>query len=162
MTLEIRNVLPADWSSIEAIQVAAYTEIEPESPAVLRSKVEHSPETCFVAVSDAGQIAGYCLAHPWPAEGAPPLYTVSLSPVDATNLFVHDLAVSAAFRGRGVAHALWEALHRVCRGKSFETATLVSIQGTSPFWAKMEFAPVPGAAVSPAYGAGAVFMSREL
>jgi predicted N-acetyltransferase YhbS len=54
--------------------------------------------------------------------------------------YVHDIAVAADCRGRGVGRRLAQALLDTARRQGFTRAELVSVQGSAPFWARFGFA----------------------
>jgi ribosomal protein S18 acetylase RimI-like enzyme len=88
------------------IQEYCYTEIEPESSESLQAKIVASPATCLLAESSEGTV-GYLIAVPiiypnLPALNAP-MFKLSAG---ADTLYIHDLAVASAGRGKGVAQSL--------------------------------------------------------
>ena len=63
-------------------------------------------------------------------------------PEDADMFYVHDIAVAARCRGRGVGRALAERLIAVAVNLGFTRFELVSVQGSAPFWARFGFVAV--------------------
>ncbi|MFC5105137.1 hypothetical protein [Kibdelosporangium philippinense] len=64
-TVRIRPIGAADWAGIATLEHSVYAPKGlSEGQAVLESKANASPETCFVLTSDE-QIAGYVLAMPY-------------------------------------------------------------------------------------------------
>lgn len=160
--MKIRPIHEDDWHAILAIEQAAYTDIAPESQEALRSRNILAPETCFVAVNEAGEILGSCLAHRWVANGSPTLHEMLSSLPESKNLYLHDLAVAPTARGTGVASALCRELLARAGQHRFVSVTLVSVQNSAGFWKKFGFQEVPSVQASPSYGADAAFMRLNL
>jgi GNAT superfamily N-acetyltransferase len=109
-----------------------------ESPAALQSLWHHAPETCLIAVDP--EPAGYILAHPWADRALPPLQAeLPGLPDPAPCLFVHDLAVLPARRGRGLAGLLVGALLDRARALGLHRGSLLAVQQSEPFWARYGF-----------------------
>jgi hypothetical protein len=149
----------SDLPAVLAIQRAAYGDGYQESAAVLGRKLELAPQACWLAQSD-GIAVGYVFAHPWNDAGAPPLHApLQALPANAAHGFVHDLAVSPAARGLGVAAALFGRVRDWAAGAGYRGLRLVALADAVPFWARQGFAAVPE--VLPAgYGEGACSMER--
>lgn len=145
------------------IQEYCYTEIEPESSQSLQAKIVASPATCLLAESSEGAL-GYLIAVPiiypnLPALNAP-MFELSAG---ADSLYIHDLAVASAGRGKGVAQALVHAAIDAGRRSGLSKACLVAIQNSQSFWQQFRFETVeePADALTTklaSYGAGAQLM----
>jgi hypothetical protein len=155
----LRPLCMSDLPAVLAIQRAAYGDGYQESAAVLGRKLELAPQACWLAQSD-GIAVGYVFAHPWNDAGAPPLHApLQALPANAAHGFVHDLAVSPAARGLGVAAALFGRVRDWAAGAGYRGLRLVALADAVPFWARQGFAAVPE--VLPAgYGEGACSMER--
>ena len=155
----LRPLCMSDLPAVLAIQRAAYGDDYQESAAVLGRKLELAPQACWLAQSD-GIAVGYVFAHPWNDAGAPPLHApLQALPANAAHGFVHDLAVSPAARGLGVAAALFGRVRDWAAGAGYRGLRLVALADAVPFWARQGFAAVPE--VLPAgYGEGACSMER--
>jgi len=155
----LRPLCMSDLPAVLAIQRAAYGDGYQESAAVLGRKLELAPQACWLAQSD-GIAVGYVFAHPWNDAGAPPLHApLQAPPAQAAHGFVHDLAVSPAARGLGVAAALFGRVRDWAAGAGYRGLRLVALADAVPFWARQGFAAVPE--VLPAgYGEGACSMER--
>lgn len=139
----IRPISPPDWPAVDHIQRAAFDAGVVEELAVFQSFAALSPSTCLLAEIDQEPV-GYLLAHPWIPDDMPPLATaLAVLPALATSLFIHDLALAPARRGRGTARALTEAGLRAGQTLGLSTASLLSVQGSQPFWEHMGFQPRP-------------------
>ena len=136
--MHLRNIDSGDWASILLIQEECYPEIAPESLSVLQSKWQLSPRSCFVIEADK-LVVGYCLAHPWTL-GSPPSLEQVVSPVkQADTLYLHDIALSADAQGKGAGRAVFEKLVTLARQLSFNSISLVAVQGASSYWKKQGF-----------------------
>ena len=145
------------------IQDYCYTEIEPESFESLEAKILASPNTCLIAKSSEGAV-GYLIAVPilypyLPALNSP---TFDLS-ADADTLYIHDLAVDGAGRGKGVAQALVRASIDAAKRSGLSRACLVAIQNSQSFWEQFRFETIAEPAVElipkiASYGADAKLM----
>ena len=157
----LRPLRADDLPAVLAIQRAAYGDDYQESAAVLGRKLALAPQACWLAQSE-GAVVGYVFAHPWGDAGAPPLHAPLVAlPVRAGNGFVHDLAVSPAARGLGVAAALFGRVRDWSTGAGHRGLRLVALAEAVPFWSHQGFAALP--AVLPAgYGEGACLMERTL
>ena len=121
------------------IQDYCYTEIEPESSESLQAKIVASPATCLLAESSEGAV-GYLIAVPivypnLPALNAP-MFELSTG---ADTLYIHDLAVASAGRGKGVAQALVRSAIDSGKRSGLSKACLVAIQNSQSFWEQFGF-----------------------
>jgi ribosomal protein S18 acetylase RimI-like enzyme len=162
------SLLKSDhMADVLRIQDYCYTEIEPESFESLQAKILASPNTCLIAESSEGG-TGYLIAVPivypsLPARNAP---TFELS-VDADTLYIHDLAVDSAGRGKGVAQALVRASMNTAKRSGLSRACLVAIQNSQRFWEQFGFETVAEPADDlraklASYGAGAQLMRASI
>jgi len=143
----------------------------PESAAALAAKQALSPQTCFALAhaDDSAEIAGYMLAHPWLLGDIPPLNRLLHAlPLKPDCLYLHDLALAPAARGRHYATAAAAALARQAQALGLPHLALTAVHNSAPFWQKLGFAPQPlparanGADPLAAYGPGAAYMTRRL
>lgn len=149
------------------IQDYCYTEIEPESRESLQAKILASPDTCLIAESSEGAV-GYLIAVPIAYPHLPTLNapTFELS-ADADTLYIHDLAIHGAGRGKGVAQALVRASIDAAKRSGLSRACLVAIQNSQRFWEQFGFETVAElndelTAKLASYGAGAQLMWASL
>jgi GNAT superfamily N-acetyltransferase len=130
---------------------------------VLLDKWRVGERWCQVAEIDQVCV-GYVLAHPWVRDRVPPLHERLVPPARPDCLFLHDLAIASAGRGRGLAAALFDAVRRAGE-PAFRQITLVSLSEAAEFWQRRGFRPLTagtnGADVS-SYGAGACHMACDL
>lgn len=161
--MSITTVREAHWPAILRLQNEAYVEVEPESLPVLQSKWHQSPDLCFVYEDAQRQdIAAYLLAHAWHSPLPPKLYSALPPESEGDCLFIHDLAVSPQYAGQGVGQQMMGQLIQRAREEGFDHMRLVSVQHSSPFWAKLGFQPAPHVPVDASYGPGAILMAYSL
>ena len=145
------------------IQDYCYTEIEPESSESLQAKIVASPATCLLAESSEGAV-GYLIAVPIIYPNLPALNAQMFElSAGADTLYIHDLAVASAGRGKGVAQALVRTAIDAGKRSGLSKACLVAIQNSQSFWQQFRFEAVeePADAVTTklaSYGAGAQLM----
>ncbi|ALN72322.1 GNAT family N-acetyltransferase [Aureimonas sp. AU20] len=135
----------------------------PEGPAMYLDRIALFPEGCLALETEAGAICGYAMAYP-AALGAPPPLDTALGALEpgADALYLHDVALLPALRGRGLAEPAITGLLSLADRRS-HPAMLVSVYGTAPYWRRFGFRPA-GETIAPAklasYGEGAVYMVR--
>lgn len=141
-TYIIRSIQSGDWTELDRIQRAAFMADAVEDIATIQALWELAPETCLVAESD--RLLGYFIAHPWLSDDLPPLNVFLPGvPPGAKTLFIHDLALLPEARGRGIAQALATEGFSRARAEGLQNASLLSIQGSHPFWEKQGFRARP-------------------
>ena len=155
-----------DWPIILEIQKQAYPQINLESEIVLASKVDISPDTCWV-IEYRGTIVGYLLAHPWVYGDFPELnYKMTTIPQNANIFYIHDFALRPDLHGIG-AFVVTMAL-QVARQKGYKKSALIAVQGSSMFWEKMGYHNASFQSSKllsknfAAYGKDAQYMERNL
>ena len=141
--IQLTQLRSEHMADVLRIQDDCYTEIEPESLESLQAKILASPETCLLAETSEGKL-GYLIAVPvvyphLPALNAP-TFEVSAS---ADTIYIHDLAVASAGRGRGIAKALLSASINAAKRSGLSRACLVAIQNSQKFWQQFGFETVP-------------------
>lgn len=133
-----------------------------EDMAIFLERLRLFPQGCLALETDDGRVEGYILAYPWIAETAPPLNQLVLRlPADADALYLHDLALMPEVRGRGHAAA---GLRRVVDVAGERPVSLVSVNGTVPFWQGLGFEVVDTPALREklaSYGEDARYMVRR-
>ena len=165
---ELRPIAPADWEAIGGIQKECFPPTAQESLPALQSLAEVSPATCAV-IARQSTVFGYVLAHPWRPDDLPPLGTVLTElPPAASALYIHDLAVRPAGQGQGFARRLVEHLITEAGRRRLTEASLLSVQGSQPFWSGYGFVNRPDLTarfapqVWPYYQIGFDFMTARL
>jgi len=158
----IRPMRLGDIDAVLAVQRAAYGDAYQEAADVILDKWRVGGRWCQVAEIDRVCV-GYVLAHPWVCDRVPPLHERLVPPACPDGLFLHDLAIASAGRGRGLGAALFDAVRRAGQ-PAFRRITLVSLKGAVEFWQRHGFRPITagtdGADVT-SYGAGACHMAYD-
>ena len=166
----IRAITEADWDAIAEIEYAAYAPLGlSEGRETLRSWAALSPDTCFVLELDQ-RVAGYVLALPFPPGHAPNLgrprhpdtADIALAAAFEGNLHLHDLALAADVRGRGLSKLLLHRLEAVAAARVFEEVCLVSVGDSEDFWAAAGYRERREVTVAETYGPQAVYMSKPV
>ncbi len=158
----IQEIQECNWDDILRIQDQAYRDIGSEELNVLKNKLEYSPSTCLVSVSEANEVQGYLLAHPWSGKEPPKLFRALPSISDPGYLFLHDMAVSPKFRSLGVGAKLIEHLVLTAKSQHIDKILLVAVQGSCGFWANIGFDLVTDVGIDASYGVDAVLMKMSL
>lgn len=140
----VRAMRRDDIDAVLQIQARCYNALEPESAESLLSKLDASPDTCWVADSERG-VGGYLFAHPWTSHEPPALdLVIRQLPASADCFYFHDLAIDPRWRGTGTAERLVKgALQRAER--EWQRCALIAVQASQPFWRRFGFVSAPAA-----------------
>ena len=166
LMIQLKFLKTADMADVLRIQDYCYTEIEPESFDSLQAKILASPSTCLIAESGEGAL-GYLIAVPIIYPNLPALNSPTFELAAGVNtLYIHDLAVERAARGKGVAQALVHASIDAAKRSGLSRASLVAIQHSQSFWEQFGFETVaePADGLIPklaSYGADAKLMRNR-
>ncbi|MCD2323238.1 GNAT family N-acetyltransferase [Sphingomonas sp. IC-56] len=157
-----RAMAAGDLDGVAAVAAIAFPD-HPESHACFAERLALYPQLCFV-LDDAGTVAGYLIAYPWPQGAIPPLDTLlGALPDDHSALYLHDLALLPRARGGGHAAAGIALLLEQARGLGASSIALVSVNASAAFWEAQGFATTDAPAGKLAsYGADARYMRREI
>lgn len=124
-----------------------------------------NPAGCFVLDLETG-LEGYLVAYPWRADAAPALNAlIDAIPVDASLLYLHDLALTPAVRGRGWSKPAVQAVVDLAKTGGWPTVALVAVNDAVDFWRGHGFevrqAPQMAAKLV-SYGDDARYMTRAV
>ncbi|MET0307276.1 MAG: GNAT family N-acetyltransferase [Sphingomonas sp.] len=154
-----RAMQASDLDGVVAVAAIAFPD-HPEGRACFAERLALSPSLCFV-LADGSDVAGYCIAYPWPLGSIPPLDTLlGALPESRDALYLHDLALARDARGGGHTRTILEALFARAGDKPI---ALVSVNASTAFWAGYGFVAQdsPDLAVKLAsYGPDARYMVR--
>ncbi|MGL4475901.1 MAG: GNAT family N-acetyltransferase [Shewanella sp.] len=132
--MQLRPIELQDWPEIMAIQDICYHAIAPEPLAVMQSKWQVAPSTCLVLCDDE-QVIGYCLAHPWRQHQPPALNQALKQPMnDADTLYLHDMALAPAARGKSGAQRMLTHLKQAALELNLTSLSLIAVQGAHSYW----------------------------
>ena len=135
----VRKIYAAHWNRISLIQDLCYPAEAREQVETLQCHWQVAPGFCFVA-SENEKVVAYLLAHPWQIRVQPPINRHYTNTGIVTNtIFIHDLALHPAIRGKGVGRVLVQQLFEVAAANGYQHFSLISVQGTVGFWAKYGF-----------------------
>ena len=159
-----------DLPGVLAVQLGCYPPDYHEPESAFRAKLGQCPDTCWVIAcpdgAQTGLIAAYLVCLPVAAGVLPALHQGDWQrPQQATALYLHDLAVGPALRGRGAATQLIEQATQAARQRGLNQLALVAVQGSVPFWQKHGFqdASLTGSERPTSlrtFGPSATFMTR--
>ena len=160
-------MLTEDLDEVLRIQAECYQEVEPETRTSIRSKLQFSPNSCWVALN-ADRIVAYLICHPWEQDSLPPLNTeIESSPDRSLTFYIHDLAVGLNGRGCSVGRRLVLHALKFASDRNFRQTNLVAVQKSRSFWERFGF--LARELKSPeakkelrSYGEEAVFMELDL
>jgi len=158
----IKEIEEIHWNGILEIQDESYQEIGTEGLEVLKSKKEASPDTCFVCLSNSGEVLGYLLAHPWSGISPPKLFEPLPNIENCKYLYLHDMAISPESKGKGIGRAVAIKLFEVAQRKGIQSISLVAVQGAESFWSILDFKAVGGVEICSSYGENSVLMEKIL
>jgi ribosomal protein S18 acetylase RimI-like enzyme len=125
-----------DLDGVVAVARTAFPD-HPEGRACFAERLALSPSLCFV-LADGEDVAGYCIAYPWPLGSIPPLDSLlGALPEEQDALYLHDLAVRPDTRGSGHARTILDTLF----ARAGDTPiALVSVNDSAAFWTAQGFA----------------------
>lgn len=149
--LTLRRLTRDDLPQIHRLEVETYLPSLHESDEAFLRIIDLFPDGA-VGMFDADELCAYAFAVPLRAgsvlELKAPLRELPSQP---DMFYIHDVAVGARYRGRGLATRLVEAMLDLARARRLPTSELVSVQGSAPFWQRFgfrrveEFEYAPGA-----------------
>ena len=129
----------SDLDAVLAIQSACYPSALNEDAATILQRLHASPDTAWIA-SVADEAAAYLFGYRSRLGSITPLGGV-FSPADAPNcLYLHDLAVTPTWRGRGIADQLIAAAHAFASSQSLSFIALVALENARTYWERHAFA----------------------
>lgn len=160
--MKVQAIKENNWGDILVIQEDAYHEFALEELEVLKSKQFVSPDTCFVCMSELGDVLGYLLSHPWRGFEPPKLSQSLLYVEESESLFLHDMAVKPLAKGRGAGRSMLNELIKIAKKKGVKNITLVAVQGAKRFWSLFGFKEVSNHQVCSSYGENAVLMNKVI
>jgi GNAT superfamily N-acetyltransferase len=133
-----RPMTPDDIHAVDEIGGIVHPNY-PEDIAVLKNRLALFPAGCFVADGEDARL-GYAVSHPSVIGRPAPLNTViDALPQEADCLFLHDIALTEASRGRGLGRSLLEKLTDVATSRGFARLGLVSVNNSRAYWQAQGF-----------------------
>lgn len=163
--LSWRPMTAADLDAVAALAVIAFPD-HFEGRDCFESRLALNPRGCFVLAGQAGVPTGYLVAYPWTAGSAPALnLVIPALPADAEVMYLHDLVLHPAVRGRGWTAPIVERLAAEAKAAGWPALALVAVNDAARFWEGRGFSVVETPALTAklaGYGPGARYMVRRL
>lgn len=163
---ELRPVREADLDAVMRVQEQCYPPSMQEPRAIVLSRIRAAGDTSFVACGADG-LHAYVFAYPSTLGKVTRLDSAFAVAARPDTLYVHDLAVSPAALGKGLAKALVARLFETARGQGLTHSALVSVQESEQFWTALGYAsaePRDAAALAAlaSYPGRAAYMARRV
>ncbi len=160
--LGLRPLRSNDLHAVVRLQRRVYVARYHEPEAAYADRLADFGPGCL-AMFDGSELVAYAIGYPWAARRSLPLDAGRLvvDAAAAATLYVHDVAVDPAHRGRGLATTLVLALATLAEVASLVTASLVAVQGAEGYWRRLGFHPTD-VDLGPGYGDEATFMEADL
>lgn len=159
----VRAMRPDDLDAIVEVQAQCYPPDMNEPALLLAARLQACPDTAWVAVEPGTDVPGaYLVGYRTVLGKVSPLGGPFAHHPQADGLYLHDLAIGRALRGRGVAQLL--VAHARARALAWHLAglALVSVNDTVAFWRGQGFEPADvtpqGQAALDTYPGRAVYM----
>lgn len=139
----LRVLTTSDIDAVLRVQRQAYRLPQLlERPEVFRRKMDLFPDGAIGEFKDA-TLVGYVFFHPWKQGEIVSLDTeIARLPDQPDCIYIHDLSVVPECHGRGIAKALFSEVRRVAGSLGISRYTLVAVQDSEPFWARLGFRPL--------------------
>lgn len=165
-SLLLRPIREDDLEAVLAVQAACYPPVMQEAAEVVLSRIRAAGPSSFVAEC-AGQVLAYVFAYRSSQGAVTPLDAHFDVRDDGDTLYIHDLSVSPAATGQGLARRLVERLQALARELGLTCCALVSVQDSQRFWEGLGFretvcADAPARLALASYPPVAVYMRRAL
>src|SRR3989344_2252276 len=120
----------------------------PEREDVFAEKLRLFPQGCFKLMIE-GNMMGYAFSHPWLLYSIPPLNDfLHTLPDNPDCIYIHDVAVLQAARGRNAAGLFIAEVREVAQGMDIKHLACVSVYGTDALWARFGFRNVSSNEIS--------------
>lgn len=138
LPMALRTMRESDLDVVLAIQSACYPAALNESVATIRQRHRAAPDTAWIATVGDETVA-YLFGYRSRLGSITPLGGIFV-PADAPDcLYLHDLAVTPAWRGRGIADQLLAAAHAFACRHALPFVALVALADASGFWEQHAF-----------------------
>ena len=162
LQIALRPLGVADVDAVLRIQAQCYGTGFVEPREVFARRLAGAGHCSWAAVR-GDEVMAYLAAY-WSRPGAvTPLNGDFAEYADASVLYLHDMAVSPAAAGQGLASRMVQAVRQQARARGISRTALVSVQGSQAYWERQGYNCVflENAAQQQhldSYGRGAVYM----
>lgn len=134
----LRTIRETDLDAALRVQAACYPPVMQETAQVVLSRIRAAGDTSFVAECE-GEVCAYVFAYRSTRGAVTPLDAGFDVAEDGDTLYIHDLSVSPAATGRGLARLLVAQLQALARALGLANCALVSVQSSQAFWERLGF-----------------------
>lgn len=139
----IRTLTESDIPAVLRVQKEAYRPELIECADTFLHKMRLFPQGALGYFN--GEMGAYIFVHPWLKESVVPLdHALAKLPAHPDCIYIHDLAVGNAARGKGVGKLLMDRVFAIGEEMGIHTYSLVAVQSSEPFWRRFGFTPVEG------------------
>ena len=140
--MEIRQLTPSDVAGVLKVQKEAYLPQLLEGVETFLNKMLLFPRGVFGCLVN-GELCAYVFYHPWTRDAVVPLdHPIAELPLKPDCMYIHDLAVSPACQGQGIARRLLEQVFTVGDSLGLYTYSLIAVQSSEAFWQRFGFRAV--------------------
>jgi len=140
----IRTMTQGELPEVMALQSQCYPPSTIEDEASFQARLHAAPEHAWVA-QVGEELGAYLLSYPSRLGHLTPLNGHFKVARPADCLYLHDLAVAPSRSGQGLARLLLAHAWAHATGQGLRRSSLVSVQGSRPFWERQGFAVAPPA-----------------
>jgi GNAT superfamily N-acetyltransferase len=135
----IRAMRLEDVPAMLVVQRQCYPLDMNEPAEVFQARFQACPDTAWVVLDASGQVGAYLVAYRSLLGKVTPLGHAFEHAPGADALYLHDLAIGPSLRGQGLAQALVQHARTQGLASGLQALSLVSVNGTVPFWQRMGF-----------------------
>jgi GNAT superfamily N-acetyltransferase len=138
--LRCRAMSPEDLPQVLALQHLCYQPEFHEPLDAFESKLQAAPDTCWVISNEPASVLAYLVSLPVAGENYPLLHARQWeAAAQADELYLHDMAISPALRGRGGSHKLLQRAIAQAQGLRLPRLSLIAVQNSASFWMRQGF-----------------------
>lgn len=137
-SVTLRTIRETDLDAALRVQAACYPPAMQEAAEVVLSRIRAAGDTSFVAECE-GEVCAYVFAYRSTRGAVTPLDAGFDVAEDGDTLYIHDLSVSPAATGRGLARLLVVQMQTLARSHGLANCALVSVQSSQAFWKRLGF-----------------------
>ena len=131
---------PEDLPQVLALQHVCYQPDFHEPLDAFESKLHAAPDTCWVISPEPASVLAYLVSLPVAGEAYPLLHAPQwASATQPEELYLHDMAISPALRGRGASQLLLRQAITQAHGLRLPRLSLIAVQNSASFWMRQGF-----------------------
>jgi len=137
-TFKVRNLNNEDILGVMSLQKQVYTKDLQEDITVFIQILNVFPEGVF-GVFEGDNLAGYLFSFPYVLNQVKPLNSQLYLTGEENCLYLHDMAISPDYQGKGLTKQLFERYILTAEENGFKIQCLVAVQNSAEFWGKFGF-----------------------